>query len=222
MERKPPVIVRLALGKSIASRSTSLGCQIVENIYPPLIRGQLDLMLLRHVPLAACTALFAFSLMTSAVSAAEKFELCDGARVVFLGNSFFERALVYGSLETALALRWPDREITFRNLGWDGDTVYGHSRTAGRRQAVFGDPEEGFQRMITHLDSLNPTVVFVAYGYNESFDGEAGIKRFANGWHRLVDALRPSRTNRRIVVLSPTPMEEGFGEVPNTWLLTTP
>ena len=138
-------------------------------------------MLLRHVPLAGCAALFALSLMASALSAAEKFELCDGDRVVFLGNSFFERALDYGCLETALALRWPDRAITFRNLGWDGDTIYGHSRTAGRRRTVFGDPEEGFQRMIAHLDSLNPTVVFVAYGYNESFDGEAGIKRFANG-----------------------------------------
>ena len=113
-------------------------------------------MLLRNVPLAGCTALFAISLMTSALSAAEKFELCDGDRVVFLGNSFFERALDYGCLETALALRWPDREITFRNLGWDGDTVYGHSRTGGRRRTVFGDPEEGFQRMIAHLHSLNP------------------------------------------------------------------
>jgi lysophospholipase L1-like esterase len=211
VERKPPVIVRPALGKFIASRSISLGCQTFENVYPLVIRGQLYLMLLRHVPLAGCTALFALSLMASALSAAEKFELCDGDRVVFLGNSFFERALDYGCLETALALRWPDRAITFRNLGWDGDTIYGHSRTAGRRRTVFGDPEEGFQRMIAHLDSLNPTVVFVAYGYNESFDGEAGIKRFANGWHRLVDAVRPSRTNRRIVVLSPTPMEEGFG-----------
>ena len=70
---------------------------------------------------------------------AQSFSLEDGDRVVFLGNTFFERALDYGHLETMLTLHWPDRNVTFRNLGWDGDTVYGHSRAGGRRRAVFGD-----------------------------------------------------------------------------------
>ena len=173
--------------------------------------GQRSLRFCRQVPLTGCIAFFSMSWMASALDAVEKFELCDGDRVVFLGNSFFERALDYGHLEIALALCWPDRDITFRNLGWDGDTVYGHSRTVGRRRTVFGNPEEGFQRMVAHLDSLKPTVVFVAYGYNESFDGEAGLERFVSGWHRLLDALRPSGTGTRIVVLSSTPMEKGFG-----------
>ena len=136
-------------------------------------------------------------------------ELRDGDRVAFLGNSFFERALDWGHIETSLALRWPERRITFRNLGWDGDTVYGHSRAGGRRRAVFGDPEEGFSRMITHVRSLDPTVILVAYGYNESFDGKAGVERFRQGLVRLLDAL--DSDGRRFVLLSPTPMEAGFG-----------
>lgn len=136
-------------------------------------------------------------------------ELRDGDRVAFLGNSFFERALDYGHIETSLTLRWPERTVTFRNLGWDGDTVYGHSRAGGRRRDVFGDVEEGFSRMIAQVRSLDPTVVFVAYGYNESFEGTAGVELFRQGLVRLLDAL--ASDGRRFVLLSPTPMEDGFG-----------
>ena len=68
-----------------------------------------------------------FSYFSSADEPKEKsFELLNGDRVLFLGNSFFERALEYGYLESAIALSFPDRDITFRNVGWDGDTVFGH------------------------------------------------------------------------------------------------
>jgi len=142
------------------------------------------------------------------------FELRDGDRVAFLGNSFFERARHHGYLETSLALRWPERRITFRNLGWDGDTVFGHSRTGGRRRSVFGDPEEGFGKMITHLQQLDPTVIFVAYGWNESFDGAEGLTRFHAGLTRL---LREAGTpTRRFVLITPVPLEKGFGtELPS-------
>jgi hypothetical protein len=62
------------------------------------------------------------------------FELVDGDRVVFVGNTFFERDLRYNHLETALAARWPSRNVTFRNLGWDGDTVWGDAARNSDRQ----------------------------------------------------------------------------------------
>lgn len=139
------------------------------------------------------------------------FELRDGDRVVFLGNSFFERALDYGHLETALALRWPDRRVTFRNLGWDGDTVYGHSRAGGRRRSVFGDAEEGFQKMIQHVNTEKPTVMFLAYGYNESFDGEAGVARFRKGLQRLLTEIGTEET--RWVLITPQATEAQLGLV---------
>ncbi len=144
--------------------------------------------------------------------AAETFELRDQDRVVFLGNSFFERALDHGYLELALTLRWPDKHLTFRNLGWDGDTVYGHARTGGRRRAVFGNPEEGFQRLVEHVNSLKPTVVFVAYGFNECFDGEVGLKPFRKGFQRLLRAVGEEKT-RFVLVIPPLPQGEGAGIV---------
>ncbi|MDA7653729.1 SGNH/GDSL hydrolase family protein [Verrucomicrobia bacterium] len=141
------------------------------------------------------------SLAAQETNAAEALSLRDGDRVVFLGNTFFERALDHGHLETSLTVRWPEKRIIFRNLGWDGDTVYGHSRAGGRRRQVFGDVEEGFQRMMEHLESEKPSVVFVAYGFNESFDGIQGLASFQKGLNRLLDRLE--NLSRQIVLITP-------------------
>ncbi len=156
--------------------------------------------------LNAFVALCAWVLCTVSLAAqetntAEALSLRDGDRVVFLGNTFFERALDHGHLETSLTVRWPEKRIIFRNLGWDGDTVYGHSRAGGRRRQVFGDVEEGFRRMMEHLESEKPSVVFVAYGFNESFDGIQGLASFQKGLNRLLDRLE--NLSRQIVLITP-------------------
>ena len=46
------------------------------------------------------------------------FELKDGDRVAFLGDTLIERMQVHNHLELRLTTAWPDRNITFRNLGW--------------------------------------------------------------------------------------------------------
>ena len=133
----------------------------------------------------------------------------EGDRIVFLGNAFFEQAIRHGELETSLALRWPEKNLSFRNIGWSGDTVFGHSRTFGRRGAKFGGPEAGFERMSQHLAKLGPDIVFVAYGFNESFEEEAGLEAFRQGALRLLEML--GALNSEIVLLSSPPMESGFG-----------
>ena len=154
--------------------------------------------------------LVSFSYFSSADEPKEKsFELRNDDRVLFLGNSFFERALEYGYIETTLALSFPDRDITFRNVGWDGDTVFGHSRTGGRRRAVFGDVEEGFQKMVEHVRQLKPSVIFLAYGANESFAGLGGVDNFKKGLQDLVEALSDSG-KVRFVFFSPLPVSPKF------------
>ena len=155
-----------------------------------------------HAFVALCAwVLCTVSLAAQETNAVEALSLRDGDRVVFLGNTFFERALDHGYLETSLTVRWPEKRIIFRNLGWDGDTVYGHSRAGGRRRQVFGDAEEGFQRMMEHLNSEKPSVVFVAYGFNESFDGIQGLASFQKGLNRLLDRLE--NLSRQIVLITP-------------------
>ncbi len=65
------------------------------------------------------------ALAASPVWAADAFALRDGDRVVLVGNTLIEREQRYGYWETALTRCYPDKSITFRNLGWSGDTVFG-------------------------------------------------------------------------------------------------
>src|SRR5207247_7236359 len=58
------------------------------------------------------------------------FELQDGDRVLFIGDTFFEREVDYGHIETRLTAAFPDRNVTFRNLAWAADTPMGRSRAS--------------------------------------------------------------------------------------------
>lgn len=124
-------------------------------------------------------------------------ELKDGDRVVFLGDGFFEREHEFGYLETELTSLWPDRNVTFRNLGRSGDTVWGDA------WAGFDTAKEGFARRRDLVLQLKPTVIFVAYGMSESFEADAGLGRFEEGLKALLDSLEPA--GARVVLLGPGP-----------------
>ena len=68
------------------------------------------------------------SLFLQRVSAAPRFEFTEGDKVVFLGDSFIEREQYAGWIELAATTQFPDRNVTFRNLGWSADTPAGDSR----------------------------------------------------------------------------------------------
>jgi lysophospholipase L1-like esterase len=150
-------------------------------------------------PLRICAALWGLAAL-AAPAFADGFELKDGDRVVLLGATMIEREQRYGYWEAALASRWPDRNITFRNLGWSGDNVWGDAR------AGFGARADGFKLLKDHVLSLNPTVIIIGYGVNESFDGEAGLPKFVDGLNVLLDALAPAKA--RIVLLAPLRQED--------------
>src|SRR6476659_1950789 len=109
------------------------------------------------------------TLLAAAIAAPPPLELRDGDRVVWIGNTLVEREQGYGYWETLLTARYPERNISFRNLGWSGDTVWAESR------GVFDPPEKGFQRLIAGATGLKPTVLFISYGTSESFEGEKGL-----------------------------------------------
>lgn len=128
------------------------------------------------------------------------FEFRDGDRVVFLGSGFIERLQSTGYLETMLTAAMPGKNITFRNLGWSGDTVWGDAR------AVFGSRADGFQRLLSDVALCEPTVLIVCYGENEAYAGEAGLDEFRRGLNTLLDSLEA--TGARIVLLGPRQHEK--------------
>lgn len=123
--------------------------------------------------------------------------LKDGDHVVLLGGTFIERAQQFGHLEAALNSD-PTKSITFRNLGWSGDTVYAESR------GIFDSPERGYERMVEHVRAEEPTVILISYGQNESMvPAEAGAEKFRAGLKRLARDL--ATTGAELVFLTPHP-----------------
>lgn len=152
----------------------------------------------------AAVCLVAFVLPAFAI---EPFELKSGDRVVMLGGTFVEREGNHGYIETALTTAWPDRKFVFRNLGWSGDTVWADSR------GIFDPPAEGYKRMLSLVTELKPTVIFLAYGANESFAGEPGLAPFVKQLEKLCDDLKP--TNARLVFFTPPPFEKPQPPLPD-------
>ena len=126
------------------------------------------------------------------------FELKNGERVVFLGNSLFENDFQYGYLELALTTRWPDRDVTFRNLGWTGDNVYGIARS------TITNPPTGYELLMEHLTKAAPTLVLIGYGGIEAQEGEAGLAGFTEGLAKLLDKV--DQLGARAILLSPIPV----------------
>lgn len=133
------------------------------------------------------------------------FEFKDGDRIVWLGSTLVEREQRYGYWEAALLAANADKNITVRNLGWSGDTVHGEAR--GRFD--FNNTEKCFQQIVEQTLALKPTVVFISYGTNESFEGKEGMPKFEKGMEKLLDALKPA--NARVALFSPTQFYKSDG-----------
>src|SRR5687767_9068323 len=142
-------------------------------------------------------------------SAGQTFELKDGDRVVFVGGTLVEREGQLGYIETVLTSRFPDRNVTFRNLGQSADTVRADARNLNAGWADFGPAEQGFKRLQTLIGEIKPTVIVANYGMTESFEGKKGLENFRKGYERLLDMMvTTAGTNPRVVLVSPNHHED--------------
>jgi hypothetical protein len=64
---------------------------------------------------------------------------------------------------------------------------------------------EGFTDLVASVQEAEPTVILVAYGGNESFQGEAGLGEFVQGLTRLLDVLQD--TGAMVALVTPPPQE---------------
>ena len=139
--------------------------------------------------------LVAYSMLLTSVDSSVPLHLKDGDRIVLVGGTLIEREQRYGYWETALTLLHPELNLQFRNLGWSGDTVFGDAR------AGFGTTADGYRLLKEQIAAAKPTVLLIAYGGNEAFDGPAGLPRFQEGMRRLLHDLAP--LSARVVLLAP-------------------
>ena len=134
------------------------------------------------------------------------FDLLDGDRVVMVGDTLIERERTEGYIEYTATTSFPDRRVTFRNLGWSADTPKGQSRVGFDHSK---SPDVWFQQLTNSIALLKPTVVFLGYGMANSFDGQAGLPQFIAQLGALIDAVQQnSATTIRWVILSPIAHEK--------------
>ena len=136
------------------------------------------------------------------------FKPVDGDRIVFLGGTLVERDQSYGYFETMLVSRLANINFTFRNLGWSGDTVWGEARVR------FGTQKDGYASLLKQVNDCKPTILLINYGMNESFDGEAGLPHFIEGYNALLDDL--AKTGAKIWLISPNRHEDLGRPLPDT------
>ena len=160
----------------------------------------------KHTPIIRFLVL---SILLTACTPRESLSFEQGEKVIFLGNAFFENAFENGEIETAFSLCFPKKNITYRNIGWSGDNVFAHARTRARGGGRFGNPEEGFRILTKQIAELKPDKIFLAYGFNESFDDDAGVDVFREGLNRLLEML--GQHCPELVLISTYPMERDYG-----------
>jgi len=133
---------------------------------------------------------------------AKPLQLKDGDVVAFLGGTDLVRAQKDGALEAAITHRFKDLNIKFRDLAWEGDTVFFQSTVRERwRREAFGSLNEQLKR-------VGATVVIAQFGKMESLNGGVALKEFLDSYDELINELQSE--GRRVVILAPSSFEWDF------------
>jgi glucose/arabinose dehydrogenase/lysophospholipase L1-like esterase len=109
--------------------------------------------------------LVSLALLPSFAPAAD-LPLQDHTHISLIGNGLAEGFQRDGWLEALFQAQFPERHLSFRNLGFNGDEVKQRMRCEN-----FGSPDDWLTR-------TKAGVIFAFFGYNESFGGPAGVPQF--------------------------------------------
>ena len=119
--------------------------------------------------------------------------------VAIYGNGLADRMQHDPWVETVLQSHLSGKNVSFRNLGFSGDIVNQRPRS------------KGFINDAEYLQHVGPNVVFIFYGYNESFGGPAGVAAYEAELVKLVERYRALRVEKnvdpRFVLFSPIACE---------------
>lgn len=148
-----------------------------------------------------------------AATAAEPFDLRDGDRVVMIGDGLIEQEQYFGWIEVMMTTAFPDRDVTFRNLGWNADTPAGDSRFGlSLVQAGHESEGEAWRQLQQQIELTKPTVALLGYGMASALETETSksdstkvqsMVTFSADLTRLVQTIRDTSPDCRFVFLSP-------------------
>lgn len=141
------------------------------------------------------------SLLGGAVAtAADPLRIEPGDKIVIIGNTLAERMAMFGHWEPLLHGRFPQHQLTVRNLGWSADEVDLRPRS------------KDFQDHGHELSDHKPDVVIAMFGLNESFAGPEGLEEFRTKLKQFIETTTSTAYNGaappQLVLCSPIPHED--------------
>ncbi len=129
-----------------------------------------------------------------------RFEPRPGETLAWIGGTETFDLDRHGFLEAGFHLAWPGQALRWRNLAWQGDTVYHQARPL-HYYTQKGDSQPG--SIPDHRERTEPGIVFVCFGKMESLEGAERLPDFVAAYAKLLDDLAP--LTGRIVLVEPTP-----------------
>lgn len=148
-------------------------------------------------PIHLLTCLLATS--TLQAQSPSRLDLSKGDSIALIGGGVADRQQHHGWLETMVYQEHPEHDLVMRNLGFAGDEV-----ALRMRSENFGTPEEW-------LTKIKADVVMAFFGFNESFQGEAGLSKFKTDLETFLKETKAKnysgKTPARVVLFSPLAFE---------------
>jgi len=174
------------------------------------------------------------ALLTSGITSAtaEPFQLKKDSRIVLLGNGLGSRMMQFGTFETRLHLQHPEKNLVIRNMCDEGNTP-GFRPHSGRPSPWAFPGAEKFHPPLSKatdrwgsghtgngsmpspdewLTQLKPDIIIAFFGFNESFNGQAGLENFKGELRAWIQHTKSQKyngvTSPQIALVSPTAFED--------------
>ncbi len=157
---------------------------------------------MRSRVLIGTLATFAFFVGLFSACAEEPF-FKKGDVIALVGGEDMVAMSEYGYLELLLTRALPEHHLKFRNLAWEGDTVFEQRR------------DLNFPPLEAQLEQVGATVVLCQFGQMESLAGKEKLPEFVAAYEKLIAQMSGGRGKRRVVILSP----HRFENAPLNWNL---
>ena len=147
----------------------------------------------------AGAALLALAGAARAQVAAGPFQLKDGDRVVFYGDSITEQRLYTTFVEDYVATRFPRLNVHFVHSGWGGDRVGGGG----------GGPID--VRLQRDVLAYKPTVMTIMLGMNDggyhAFD-QGTFDNYTQGYTHIIVTVQQALPGIRLTLIQPSPFDD--------------
>ena len=162
--------------------------------------------------------IWAMALVAAVRTFAADFAIHDGDRVVFLGDSITEQRLYTTYIEAYTLTRQPAWQLSFRNVGWGGDTAWLRQRAHPDEARLFAADGTALDDMVVKsvgnglerdVLPLKPTFVTIKFGMNDhsyqAFRPDI-FRAYSRSQTELAKVL--GGAGARIAFLTPQPIED--------------